>query len=453
MSILFFPRINFRGVFTTNPCTSNNDDVMGELVERDSDTIGPRLAAMTDDEAAAFLREQVSMANQPPANGKPSRCIPFIRSGWNPYGDHQTSFDAAVVTSVVTGPQGSNKMTAAAEDRLVGTPVALRGSVTTDPLRRGQAMICDLDSTGLVTTQLWTGGLRLGSGGPSGNEPTQIAVQFDSDARAFQNWLNFNSTVGTYGGEQNFVPIGCMFQFGIPATAIPASVAFDSPGLQALLAAGRAAAGLVVRFRVYEVEPSLTDETLSAAFQQGNAVQNPASGYLVGTVGVWGTGEPATEPAGRKLQAPYPRPAMAWQSPDGSQSGSLPGATLPWAGPPALIGNAVALVQRSPAVISLDVVSTFPKYGFRNPDGPQKPSSQGFGAPKTMANVGVVQLAVIPRPAARLRSSRPSITDSATTACTRTSAASWTFHTIRSCIPRWLQGPSCCRGRRPTRRP
>ena len=61
-----------------------------------------------------------------------------------------------------------------------------------------------------------------------------------------------------------------------------------------------------------------------------------------------------------------------------------------------MIGNAVALVRQSPPVISLDIVGSFPKCGFRDPDGPQKPSARGFKAPREKANVGEVELAFIP---------------------------------------------------------
>ena len=47
MSILSFPRINFSGVFDTNPCTCNNDDVEPEVVERDSDTFGADVSSLT----------------------------------------------------------------------------------------------------------------------------------------------------------------------------------------------------------------------------------------------------------------------------------------------------------------------------------------------------------------------------------------------------------------------
>ncbi len=391
MSILDYPRINFRGVFRTNPCTANNDDVMPAIVERDIDSLGVTLAGMTDDQIFAYLRQQVTMSNSN-ING----CSTFIRSGWNLYGDHFTAFDDTVVTSVVTGPQAADQSTTAAQDPLVGQTVMVLGSVTGDPARRGDPILCDLDSTGLVTTQLWIGGLQVGSGGPSGTDASKIVTQINYDTRGFQNWLNFMSTVGSYGGEQNFVGIGCMMQFAIPASALPATVNSTSPGLATLFSAARAAAGLVVRFRCYEVEPQLTDETLYATLQQGNAIDNPALGYLVGTIGVWQNGEPETEPAGRKLQAPYPRPVMNWQPPGGGASTPIGGATQPWAGPPALIGNVAAKVQPSASVISLDLIETFPKYGFRNPDGPQTPTARGFAAPKQMANVGDVVLAVVP---------------------------------------------------------
>ncbi|MGH7522992.1 MAG: hypothetical protein ACREK8_01670, partial [Gemmatimonadales bacterium] len=393
MSILSYPRINFRGVFRTNPCTSNNDDVLPAAVERDIDSLGASLAGMTDDQVNAYLREQVYMSNNPTAP-----CVAFLRSGWNLYGDHFTAFDNTVVTSIVTGPAPSQQLTTAAADPLIGEAIAVLGSVTGDPARRGDPIICDLDSTGLVTTQLWIGGLQIGSPGAGAADDPNVTL-FNYDTRAYQNWLNFYSTVGPYNGEQNFVGIGCMMQFTIPVSAFPADVKSSSPGLQALMAAAKNVGGLVVRFRCYEVEPQITDENLYAAYQQGNALDNPAIGYLVGTIGVWQQGEPETEPAGRKLQANYApngRPAMAWQSPDGKVNGSVPGCPLPWEGPPALIGNAVALVQPGSTVISLDLIESFPKYGFRNPDGPQTKTARGFTAPRTMANVGNVELAVIP---------------------------------------------------------
>ncbi len=391
MSVLSFPRINFSGIIQTNPCTANNDDVMAAVVNRDSDTLGVDLSGMTDEQVMAYLRTPVSMAIP---GGDP--CRSYIKSGWNLFGDHFTTFENTTICSVVTGPTAAERITATAQDPLVGQALLLLGSATDDPTRRMSPILCDLDSTALTTTQLWVGGLQIGSGGPTGIDPTQIALKMDHDTRCFQDWLNFQATVGPYNGEQNFVGISCMMQFGIPVSAIPKSVNFVSPGLQALLQAARAASGLVVRFRIYEMQPGLTSDSLAEAFAQGQAVDNPAQGYLVGTIGVWGLGEPASEPAGRLLQTPYPRPQMNWVSKDTKQSGFMPPAPQPWNYAPPLFGNAVAQVQPSMPVISLDLVSTFPKYGFRDPDGPQTKTARGFSAPKEMANVGTVELVVGP---------------------------------------------------------
>lgn len=399
MSILSFPRINFNGIFSTNPCTANNDDVMTAVVNRDSDTLGASVAGMNDQQVMTYLREVVNMS----IPGTSNVCKPYVRSGWNLYGNHFTTFENTKICSVVTGPNAANRITSSAQDPLVGQPLMVLGSATADPTRRMSPILCDLDSTGLVTTQLFVGGLQIGSGGPRGIDPKQIALKVDYDTHGFQNWLNFQSTVGPYGGEQNFVGIGCVMQFGMPASAIPASVPFASPGLQALLKAARAAQGLVLRFRCYEVEPGLSSSVLGDTFANGQAVDNPAFGYLVGTIGVWGVGEPASEPAGRMLQPPYPRPAMSWVSQDGKQNGGMPPAPIPWGNPPALVGNAVANVQQAPPVISLDLAESFPKLGYRNPNGPPAPKSQppvgvptGFDVPKQMASVGTVQLSVVP---------------------------------------------------------
>jgi hypothetical protein len=388
MSILSFPRINFSGELSTNPCTCNNDDVEPAFVQRDSDTFGANVAGLDDDQIFDYARQPVTMSNP---GGKQRT---YIKSGWNLYGDYTTTFENTKVTSIVATP--GYPVTSPTMDPLIGVPVALLGSVSSDPERRGDAMLCDLDPTGLVTTQLWIGGLQFGPATYAGKAgDMSFMPQFNADTRGFQNWLNFMSTVSQnpYGGEQNFVGIGTVMQFAIPASGLPPSLEFPSSGLESLLLAARQAAGIVVRFRLFEIEPQLVADDMEKIFAQGQAVANPAVGYLIGTIGVWENGEPESETAGRKLIAPSPRPVMLYTDPQGNNQASVAKAPLPWQGPPALVGNAVALVQ--PTVISLDLVNSFPKYNFRNPNGPQ-PGSQGFNAPTTKANLGEVELAVIP---------------------------------------------------------
>lgn len=408
MSILDYPRLNFRGIFKTNPCTANNDDVLPAVVTRDTNELGPNVAGLNDDQAMEFLSGSVEMRNY--EDGSPVRS--YIRTGWNPYGDHTTSFEQTTITSVVTQPP----MGTPESDAIIDIGFEIIGSQNPDGTGATTPMIVDLDPTGLVSTQLFVGGVRFFKkvGGQK-----QTIYEIFHDTRAFQNWLNFNATLPAtgqpYGGEQNFVGIACVWQFVIPGDKLPAfdELSVASPALQALLAQAQQQGGLAVRFKTYEVEPGYTDTYLAQQFGQGNNLGNPAYGYLIGTIGVWGADEPQSEPAGRKLEAYYRnvppsqysvapgRPDMAW-GPNPACTGDtgggvLPGCAYPWMGAPALIGNAVALVRQNPAVISLDILESFPKYGFRNPNGPQTHMPpEGFDKPKLKADVGVVELAVIP---------------------------------------------------------
>jgi hypothetical protein len=402
--------MNFRGVFKTNPCTANNDDVVPSVVTRDTNSLGPDMTGMTDDQAAEYLSQGVKMQNY----SEPTGVKEFIRAGWNPYGDHVTTFEDTAIQSVVYG--AGNSATSAAQDAMVGVSFEIIGTPTPNGSNASAPMICDLDPTGLVTTQLFVGGIRFSFTNDQG-QPASIDATYDT--RGYQDWLNFCSTVSTtpYGGDQDFVGIACVWQFVIPAARLPsyASFGLTSVGLQTLLAQAQTAGGLAVRFRCYEVEPGYTDVYLNSQIQQGNLIPNPAYGYLVGTIGIWNADEPQTEPAGRKLEAAYsavnpqeycsPNPGrttMSWATgPVGVKPMPtivpVPGCSYPWLGAPALVGNVVVNVCQTPPVISLDILEAFPKLGFRNPNGPvTNHPPEGFDKPRQMAFVGAVELAVIP---------------------------------------------------------
>lgn len=398
MSILSFPRLNFKGVFSTNPCTCNNDDVMPTIVERDSDSLGQDpIFQQSDTNVQAYLNEMVALDNYESSSTTPTE---FMRSGWNLYGNHATFFENATITSAVVGPSASQRMNQRSQDPIIGQAFRILGSPTEDTSRRGTPMIVDLDSTGLITTQMYIGGIEFG-------DSQSPITTINSDTRAFQDWLNFNSTIGSYGGEQNFVGIGCVMQFVIPPSALPSTTNINSPTLNALITGGKQNNGLVIRFRIFECEPQLTDEALNQQFDQGNQVHNPALGYLVGTIGVQLNAEAVSEPAGpglRKLSAPYPnRPVMYYQgnalNPNPSPAGMIPPAKMPYAGAPALIGNMVAsfFVQAgsTTGIVSLDIINCFPKDGFRHPNGPDG-NGDGFDVPCYMADVGDMQLGFTP---------------------------------------------------------
>lgn len=396
MSILSFPRLNFKGVFNTNPCTCNNDDVMPDIVQRDIDGLGTNpIFLRSDTQVQEYLNESVNLENYG-ANPK-TPTTPFMRSGWNLYGNHSTFFENTIITSAVVDPTSNKNLNNLSQDPIIGKAFRILGSPTDDPSRRGTPMIVDLDGTGLITTQLFIGGIEFG-------DLTNPITTMNADTRAFQDWLNFYSTVGDYSGEQNFVGIGCIMQFTIPSSAIPSPTNIASQILKDLMNLGILNEGLVIRFRIFECEPQLTDEMLKQEFSQGNQVSNPSLGYLVGTISVLLKGEAKTEPAGpglRKLSAPYPRPVMSYKgnplNPNASPQGSIPPANLSYLGPPALIGNTVASftsISEQIGLVSLDLINCFPKDGFRHPKGPDG-SSDGFEVSRFKADIGQIELGFV----------------------------------------------------------
>jgi hypothetical protein len=376
MSYLLGPRINFKGAFKTNPCTANNDDVMVAL-EPVSQQLQLESLGMSDDEAREWLKQPVMRRGN--IQGELDK---YVRAGWNYFGDYSTSFQNAHVTTVSSGsgPVGGG-------DSLIGTNVYILGS-----RERTAPTIVDQDPIGLTSSQIYIGGFQLGN--------AQVGLSARSDVRTYSRWLAFNRVVSAvpYTGEQNFVGLGCVWQFTLPTAALTFQGVDSSPALAALRAAAQAsdALGLVVRFTSFEVQPYLNTQQLSAQFQAGQAPQNPAFGFLVGTVGVWKKGEPMTEPPGRLL-IPNVGPAGAlfpelgvtqakWKDPASQQPSSF------------LPGNCTAQVDPARKVVALDLITLLPKAGFRNPQGPPPGATypQGFDSPRQQANVGTVELALIP---------------------------------------------------------
>jgi hypothetical protein len=381
MSVLDVPRYSFTGVFYCNPSTANNDDVLPDVVVRDTLTLGSSVRDRGDDDQIRTYLFEAHQRNDPGEEA----CKLFLNAGWNPFGNHWCNFLGATIRSGVVGA-GDDVADVPADDPILGMPVKFLGSKSEHGIPAGDPVMVDMDATGLVTTQIFVGGLQIG-------DPAKGGVVIHADATAYQSWLNFNATVSLtpYGGEQNFVSIGCMMQLVFPAAAIPAPTPEMPRSLQDLLLRARAAAGLVVRFQMHEVEPGYDDTFLAERVSRGIRFANAAYGYGLGTIGVHYPSEPVSEPEGRKLTATYPRAAASWQPPGGGQGRTVDGADRPWRGPPALVGNAVCVVK--PGLITVDLSSAVPKLGFRNPKGPvrNKPP-EGFDTPYVMADIGELEL-------------------------------------------------------------
>ena len=109
----------------------------------------------------------------------------YLRSGWNYFGDASVRFLGVGVSSVVGNDGTLNTI-----DPIVGQGIRLLGSEGTSPV------ICDVDPTGIAASQIFVGGLSLGS--------DDLGLTATHDTRAFCRWLVWRN-VETFRGEQNFV--------------------------------------------------------------------------------------------------------------------------------------------------------------------------------------------------------------------------------------------------------
>ncbi len=139
MSHLNFPRIHFRGEFSANVFTSNNDDLAaGGTANQfvDSASVSLDMQGMTDAVFATWLRQL------DPSFG--------IRAGWNLYGNGRCEF---LNTSVHATETSSRQWTdSTADDPVIGSKVSLRGAV-----------MVDVDPEGTQGTQLFMDQLSVGT--------------------------------------------------------------------------------------------------------------------------------------------------------------------------------------------------------------------------------------------------------------------------------------------------
>jgi hypothetical protein len=236
---------------------------------------------------------------------------------WNYFGDNSCNFDSVTVTTVEL-PDGA-VLSTAAEDALIGSLVHL------GPQRRDNtAIMVDVDPEGSFGTQIFSDEIRAQSGGN--------VLWKGTPGRLYSRWLKAQRNLGISG----FTGMSAVWQAGIPLATVTFGGA-ASRGIDALRQAGTR--GLLVRFCTYLIAPGIADSDLAASLQRGE--QNPASGVVVGTIGPWvADDELATMPAGRRLDA---------------------SAQLSTRHESYQLGPALAQVDRTRQVVSLDLITTFPE--------------------------------------------------------------------------------------------
>lgn len=279
MSILNGPRLNFWGGIRTDVSLPNNSPTIPyssgtlDLFDLTTSTVAPKAQPYTDDQ----LNE---MINAPSGNY-------YTAGGWNHYGQHVVDMQNALISS-----QGTPGNITTSGD-LVGQPVYLLGSV--DPVT-GQGpfsgpMMVDLDPTSSQTTQIFVGGLQVGSG----NTPellirhNTVCSSQDLAVRILigeQDAPGSNRISGTF---QLTFPLSSIVSYNQNSAALKSVV--EAPG----------AIGIVVRFVMFEMCPTMTTDQLNANYASGQDTPNPSIGRVIGTIAPAYPDEPQICQAGRAL--------------------------------------------------------------------------------------------------------------------------------------------------------
>ena len=276
MSYLNGPRINFWGGGGTNVCTANNDgNCIVDLVNIEV------IAGQTDDQLIADLRTPAKQKGQDY----------YTVGGWNYYGDHQVAFQGAKVSS--SGAPGA----VAANGELVGLPVYLLGSIdpTSGEGPLGGPVMVDLDPTSSQSTQIFVGGFQIGGA----DKPVLLAR---ADTRCHAQFLGLRYDTQT--AKPPFLTPGSVFANGTFQVAfLKSAISYDQTStLLSSIVDAPNAIGIVVRFCMFEFMPGMPTPELQKNYAENRNDINPSLGRIIGTVGPWLKGEPATVPIGRLLQ-------------------------------------------------------------------------------------------------------------------------------------------------------
>ncbi|QXI26035.1 hypothetical protein [Pseudomonas vanderleydeniana] len=281
MSILNGPRLNFWGGIRTDVSVPNNSPTIPyngnpdwPIFDLTTSTLAPGAQSYSDDQLNDIL-------NAPNGNY-------YTAGGWNHYGQHVVDMQNALISS-----QGAAGHVSTTGD-LVGQPVYLLGSV--DPLS-GQGpvsgpMMVDLDPTASTTTQIFVGGLQIG-----GNDNVQLLIHnntvcssFDVTGRVLEP--RKMDAPGSFHASGTF-------QLTFPLSSI-VSWNQNSVGLRSIIQAP-GATGIVLRFVMFEMCPTMTTEQLDADYAAGRYTPNPSIGRVIGTLAPAFANEPLICPPGRQL--------------------------------------------------------------------------------------------------------------------------------------------------------
>jgi hypothetical protein len=283
MSILNGPRLNFWGGIRTDVSLPNNSptipyngDDNWPIFDLTTSTLAAGAQSYTDDQLN-------NMINAPTGDY-------YTAGGWNHYGQHVVDMQNALISS-----QGSPGSVSTTGD-MVGQPVYLLGSV--DPVT-GQGpvsgpMMVDLDPTSTTTTQIFVGGLQIG-----GSNNIQLLIRANTVCSSLDLGMRVLQPLPSEMDSPGSCRISGTFQLTFPLSSI-VSWNQNSSGLRSIIQAP-GATGIVLRFVMFEMCPTMTTPQLQADYAAGRDTPNPSIGRVIGTLAPAFANEPLNCQAGRQI--------------------------------------------------------------------------------------------------------------------------------------------------------
>ena len=273
MSVLETPRLYFRGKTTWDPIVTNNQ--AQQYDEDDSKTVFG--SGATD--VQAFRKDAIAAVTG--------------GGNWNPDGTHRSVF---YETTIVGVDSGSGVRT---DDPIVKCPVSLTG------------MLVDLEPYGAFSSQVFFDAMSFGIQGG-------CQVFAPRSTRMTARYINFarNKTYG--GGNAPAGGASVVWQTSFPKEGGLRLDPHHSSVVERFVDAlrGDDVLGLTVRWNAYRTLYFDTSDpnAIPALAQQlqdnltgGGFQPNPARSEIVGVLGLWRKGEPASEPGDRALLTRQPR--------------------------------------------------------------------------------------------------------------------------------------------------
>jgi hypothetical protein len=332
MSILSLPRLYFKGEMWWSTATANSSE--NDVYDRA--TAGLRLpAGITYDTLPHYLMGM---------EGEKIRC------GHNYYGDNSCAFTTG---TVIVGGTLANGHDVDHDDPIVRAEVRLVGAAgDLSPCR-----ITDIDPFAGWSSQVYLDRLLVGDQNCGFYAAGATPMLFSR----FDYVRNFNVSKDLVWAG----PASVIWQ-----TTFPRPVTVQNEGSSRLVAtleeavAADTAAGLMIRFCTYRtryyrngLHPELfkglpqprTDRQLSELYLEGAIFPNPAWSLVVGVIGIWHAGEPATVPAGRGFG-----PGVSILPLNRTRDGTPPRATV--------LGPATAELDVRTNRLSIDLMATFPEF-------------------------------------------------------------------------------------------